>query len=82
MRSRRIQIVTKMIYMIQPETVKRRKPVSLCLDSDVMLSRWGRGGGGGGTQKTVKTVLFQLKGVRLSDGRGDGTEDMVLRILT
>ena len=48
MRSRRIQIVTKMIYMIQPETVKRRKPVSLCLDSDVMLSRWGRGGGVGG----------------------------------
>ena len=57
--------------------------MSLCLDSDVMLSRWGRGGGGGGgTQKTVNTVLFQLKGVRLSDVRGDGTEDMVLRILT
>ena len=23
----------------------------------------------------VKTLLFQLKGIRLSDGRGDGTED-------
>ena len=38
-----------MIYLIQPETVKRRKPVSLCLAFGVMLSRWE--GRGGGTQK-------------------------------
>ena len=63
MRSRRIQIVTKMIYIVQPETVKRRKLVSLCLEFDVMLSRWaGVGGGGGGHPEDGEDVTVSAEG--------------------